>query len=98
MPNPLSNPKSSERDALDDIENHPGWRLIMMRMLHDRNEAVSILIRTLGIEEIARLQGEVATFDDLLKLRERMIEELESELRNFQEDDAHRKADTAFGY
>jgi len=100
MPNPLASPKSSDRDALRDLETHPGWALIMARVAQMLEQAHTASIRDMGIQEVGQRQGSIRTLYEMRILREQMIEELTGELASFEdkEDSAHAKADAAFGW
>jgi len=94
MPNPLASPQSSDREALRDLDNHPGWLLVLTRLQAMLQDDYDILAADQKTESSAMRTRKI------LVLREQMITELEAELRNFEgkEDRAHQKADEAFGY
>ena len=100
MPNPLASPKSSDRDALRDLEQHPGYLLLTARiekMLSDEHRKSEELTQP---EQFNRYAGRVSALREVLSLQEKMITELNAELEDFKDDEDNviARADRAFGY
>ncbi len=82
MTHPLANPKSSERDALNELAEHYGFQLLQRRLQSELTLAIAELREAVGIQAIGRYQGVCATIEYVAGLRERMIAELELEISN----------------
>lgn len=97
--NPLANPKSSDRDALMDLEHHPGFQLFLARLRDDLEGGREMLADAVGLQEVGRYQGAVKIGYHVLHLREQLLQEIEEELNpTEQSSDAARKAfDVFFG-
>jgi len=99
MPNPLASPKSSDRDALRDLEQHPGWALIVARLTADLEKDREAFERAQGLQACGFTQGVAACRAGVLRLREQMITELNAELESFKDEGSvTARADKAFGY